>query len=541
MTELRVCSALQKIFSDAPALPAERKTLRLFSGERGSVQLCLRAAEDASLSVALDTALPCRLYEVKEVPVGLPVYPDAGRCTVLRDTPGDYPDLLVPFCGALPVKAGRSYALWAEVDTRGVPAGAYPLRFTVAEAQARRTVCAEVLIGETPLPEQTLIHTDWFHSDCLSTYYDAPVFGERWWRIVENYMRNAAEHGVNCILTPLFTPPLDTEVGSERPTVQLTGVKRTAAGAWAFDFTRLTRWMDLAERCGIRYFEFSHLFTQWGALAAPKVIADTPGGEQRIFGWETDSLSEDYRGFLRALGGALTAFTDARGCTDRCFVHCSDEPGAEHLERYEKCAGLVHTAFGAYRHIDALSDFAYYETGLVPVPVPSENSIAPFVGRVPSLWTYYCCGQFRDEMPNRFIAFPSIRNRILGALLYRYGCDGFLHWGYNFWYTQLSRARIDPFAVTDAGKAFPAGDAFCVYPGENGEPLSSLRQKVFADGLQDLRALRAAEKKLGAAAVRALVADTLGGIGFSRYPMDEETFFRFRDALWAAVNGPAAG
>lgn len=61
---------------------------------------------------------------------------------------------------------------------------------------------------------------------------------------------------------------------------------------------------------------------------------------------------------------------------------------------------------------------------------------------------------------------PSARNRILGALLYKYNAVGFLQWGYNFWYSQFSKHEIDPFTVTDAGKAFPSGDAFVVYPGE---------------------------------------------------------------------------
>ena len=29
-----------------------------------------------------------------------------------------------------------------------------------------------------------------------------------------------------------------------------------------------------AEACGARYFEFSHLFTQWGAQAAPKIVVE---------------------------------------------------------------------------------------------------------------------------------------------------------------------------------------------------------------------------------------------------------------------------
>ncbi|MEI3004400.1 MAG: glycoside hydrolase domain-containing protein [Victivallales bacterium] len=54
---------------------------------------------------------------------------------------------------------------------------------------------------------------------------------------------------------------------------------------------------------------------------------------------------------------------------------------------------------------------------------------------------------------------------MLGVLLYLYDLDGFLNWGYNFWFTQHSlNWHIDPYQVVDAGRAFCGGGAFMVYP-----------------------------------------------------------------------------
>ena len=66
---------------------------------------------------------------------------------------------------------------------------------------------------------------------------------------------------------------------------------------------------------------------------------------------------------------------------------------------------------------------------------------------VEHLWTYYCCGQGED-VSNRFMAMPSARNRIRGAQLFKYHIEGFLQWGYNFWYSMLSKRPIDPYAET---------------------------------------------------------------------------------------------
>ena len=33
----------------------------------------------------------------------------------------------------------------------------------------------------------------------------------------------------------------------------------------------------MCKRCGIKYYEISHLFSQWGAMMAPKVMGEKDG------------------------------------------------------------------------------------------------------------------------------------------------------------------------------------------------------------------------------------------------------------------------
>lgn len=534
MLTLRLTDSLQKVFSDA-ALPPERTELYLLSGERGNAQLVLLSDRDADVSVSVSGA-DARLFAVKEIYAGFPVREGAKNCTLLKDgKPGYYPDLLVPLAAKepLPLQKDRLTAVWVEVPA--LPAGAHSVSLTVACGDETQRATLSVFVSKTALSEKKPVYTDWFHADCLASYYKVPVFSEAHWGILDRFLQNAAEHGVTLILTPLFTPALDTAVGHERPTTQLVGVKKTG-DAYAFDFSRLRRWVDLCRSHGISQFEFSHFFTQWGAKCCPKVVAETDEGERRLFGWDTDALSPAYVAFLEALGKALFAFTEELGITKDCFVHVSDEPGADDLLQYEQCAAVIKRAFGAYRHLDALSDVDFYKRGLVEIPVPEEGSVEAFAALdVPEKWTYYCCGQYENELPNRFFAMPGMRTRILGALLYKYDCRGFLHWGFNFYYTQYSLREVDPFTETDAGGAFPSGDSFTVYPGKDGEPLPSLREKVFFDALQDYRALKALEERRGRGFALALLQNTLGDVRFTSYPMDEETFFAFRKALVTAL------
>lgn len=529
------CSSLEKIFSDT--LPDFTFTgLSVLSGEKVNLQIVLRS--DSSCTVSVKSRLEAaEIYEVKEIYAGRPI--DRENCGDIllerNGEPGYYPDLLDIFTGEITLEKDKTRALWVSIDTGRLGTGEHNIEFTVSDGKNESIPSFPLKVYETVLPEQELIHINWFHSDCLATYYKVPVFSEEHWSILEGFIKNAVSHGVNCLLTPLFTPPLDTEEGGERPTVQLVGVKRCRNYKYEFNFDLLDRWVDMCLKNGVKYFELSHLFTQWGAKHAPKIIAQTAKGTKRIFGWETKATSDAYMNFLSQLGTALKEYTDKKGITDICFVHCSDEPSLEDIDHYRKASDAVRKYFGAYEHIDALSDYDFYKEGLIGTPVPEEGSIDDFAGNVPKLWTYYCCGQYRNNLPNRFFSMPSIKTRILGVLLYKYNCTGFLQWGFNFYYSQYSKREIDPFTETDAGGAFPSGDSFVVYPGKNGQPLSSLRQKVFYDGFQDISALRALEKKYSREYALDFIKAELGDITFTDYPLDPAVLLCFREKLNALL------
>lgn len=524
-----LCSSLKKIFTDSELI-GDFSGMSLLSGEKGNFQVVLKSDKNTEAEIKVFSA-NMTLYEVKEIYSGFPINKEECGDILLEKNgePGFYPDLLDMTDGKVQLKKDEAKAFWVHIDTVSVSSGKHRSHISILSKEEEIILPFSYYVLETKLPEQKLIHINWFHSDCLASYYKVPVFSEDYWRITENFIKNAVSHGVNCILTPLFTPPLDTAVGGERPTVQLVGVKRGKNYKYSFDFSLLDRWVDMCLRNGVKYFELSHLFTQWGAKHAPKIVAETSRGTQIIFGWETSATSKSYMNFLSQFGAALKEYTDKKGITGICFIHCSDEPSLDDIKHYKKASDAVREYFSAYEHIDALSDYDFYKEGLIETPVPEEGSIEEFKGNVPKLWTYYCCGQYRNNQPNRFFSMPSIKTRILGVLLYKYDCTGFLQWGFNFYYSQHSRKEIDPFTCTDADGAFPSGDAFIVYPGKDGQPLSSLRQKVFYDGFQDISALKALEDKYSRKFVLDLINSTLGDISFTNYPMNPEVFLAFRE------------
>ncbi|MBQ7983455.1 MAG: DUF4091 domain-containing protein, partial [Clostridia bacterium] len=515
MLKTKLISGMEKCFLDeciCKKYALDRDTV--LKNERYTFQLAVQEDEPAIgriiLYADIDSPLKnyIRLFKVESVPVRFPVYrnlPEECYDNYLRITPGLYPDLLRPYeeYGMFNILSGDLNALWVEVDTKGeVPAGEYPItiRFKdgAGNVKSEDTFTLEILAAS--LPEQKTLYTEWFHTDCLSVYYDAPVFSEKYWEIVEHFMMNAAHAGINLILTPTFTPPLDTAVGDERPTVQLVDVTVTD-GKYTFGFDKLERWVRLADKCGIENFEIAHFFTQWGAAHAPKVMATVDGEYKRIFGWETEAAGPEYSAFLRQFVTEFLAFMKKLGKDHNCYFHISDEPNGDHLQSYIAAKDVVRDLLADYIIMDALSHYEFYESGALETPIPSNNSIEPFIANnVPNLWTYYCCGQHKD-VSNRFLAMPLDRTRVIGYQFYKYNIVGFLQWGYNFYFNQGSVYPINPYEITDGDYFTPAGDCFSVYPGENGEALDSVRAAAFYDALQDQRMMQLAETLAGREAV----------------------------------------
>ncbi len=144
------------------------------------------------------------------------------------------------------------------------------------------------------------------------------------------------------------------------------------------------------------------------------------------------------------------------------------------------------------------------------------------------MWAYYCMGQSRD-VANRFMAMPSYRNRILGYQLYKYDIRGFLHWGFNFWFTQNSVSTLNPYLDTTAGGGFPSGDAFLVYPLDaDGEVVCSLRLYVFNEAMQDLRALKLLESLTDKETVLEFLEEVKG---FDVYPRNSQYIICLRERV----------
>ena len=533
--------SLEKVMPKKQPRQLASQEIVLFGNQRYSFQIAYTCIEDEASGWdrcfrPVMEGLPAEAVTLRKVGLVPSDYPCHGTWDedYLTTDPGLLPDILEPWAWGEPVQAvpAQWRSLWITVNAACLPCGTTVLELSLlsgtGEVLASFPLHFQVL--EETLPAATLYHTEWFHADCIAGYYHQEVFSEPHWKAIDAFMESAAQHGVNMLLTPVFTPPLDTAKGGERTTVQLVDVFEKD-GSYSFDFEKLRRWVNLCKSHGITEIEISHLFTQWGAVAAPKVMVHTERGLEKRFGWHTPAVGGEYTRFLESFLPALKEELAQLVGLDHVWFHISDEPGDAEKESYAAARNSVSSLLEGCRVMDALSSYAFYEEGLVKKPVVSEDHLQTFADhKVKGLWTYYCTAQ-AVKVPNRFMAMPSTRNRILGTLLYVYQIEGFLHWGFNFYNSQYSLRLIDPFRITDAGEAFPSGDAFLVYPGPDGTPWDSIRGEVLKEAQQDLRLLHLCESRIGRERTLELLREEGGEMSFTDYPQDAESFSR----LWHRI------
>lgn len=536
MIEAKIISSIEKIMPHTnPSI--EESNVSMLKNERYNFQLAFRYVGDSRMlmcnTIQVTGALApfINLRDVRLVPVT--VLPAKMDDYYISDKVGVFPDVLKPFNKlGIVLPKGIWRAVWVTVESvDDLPIGVHQTTFTLlSEQQEPLAVLTHSLeVIDAKPNDYGLRTTNWIHYDSIEKSHGVKLFSRAFYKLFKEYLRVYTEGGFNMLMVPLFTPPLDTKIGWERRTAQLVHIEKTANG-YQFDFSDLKRFIRFALKNGIKYIEFSPLFTQWGGKACPKIMATVNGAEVRIFGWETPSGSEEYTRFLAEFLPALGKVIDELRIRDKCYMHLTDEPSLENIDVYANCRAMVKEYLQGVPVMDALGNPEFKERGLVDVPVSGITYFDTFAGLdVSQLFVYNCCTAFDHYYSNRFINMPSQRTRILGMQLYQTGVRGYLHWGFNFYNSAYSVEEISPYADTDAYGTFPSGDAFIVYPEKDGLN-GSIRYENVKEGFQDYQALKLLEEYVGRERVLAML-EREGIKGYTQYPRDGVWHVRFRKQI----------
>jgi hypothetical protein len=187
--DTRVISSLEKVFPDCELQAAEWKKGSMLSNEVYTFQIAYKwnslLKKGVKLHVVSTIASSVTMYSVGLMPVEMPAYGDHDD-NVLRGKPGMYPDILYPICpDGLVLLPHQWRSLWITVNPKGkVPPGEYTIEvlFETKEGDLLARESFEIEIIGMELPKQKLIFTQWFHSDCIATWYKTEVFSEEHWK-----------------------------------------------------------------------------------------------------------------------------------------------------------------------------------------------------------------------------------------------------------------------------------------------------------------------------------------------------------------------
>lgn len=518
-------SALKRIFD-------EKDCNKIISGkclqnESFAFQIFVVAEEEISnATVSVKGDIKANIYQVKKIKGDL--YAENTDDYYERVADDMYPELLQKV-NKISVNQGENATLFVEIPAGEKKVGIHTLQVFVGDESVEFTL--DVLKDEL-LPMDMLV-THWFHMDGIADYYGVKPFSKEFYTLFESFLSAYVKMGNTMILVPLFTPPLDTEFSRERTTAQLVGVSKKN-GRYRFDFSMLKVYMDICKKHGIKYFELSHLYSQWGGQYCPKIMVKERGKLVNAFGWNMSSESTEYKRFLRLFIPKLCLFLKSEGVFENCVMHLTDEPDEKHIQRYCRLSKFVRRLNQGMRLFDALSEYSFYQTGAVDLPVVCTASKDISLFDDAERLVYYCVGVDRNYLSNRYFHMPLHRTVILGTQLYEQGVQGFLHWGYNFYNAQLSKKKINPYENTTANGGFFAGDSFIVYPGKDGVEYS-LRYFAMLKAFEDYRLLKTVENKKGKAEVAQILKEE-GISGWHEYPRCLSSYEDFRERLYQALS-----
>ena len=538
-------SSLQKVLADDVTVPsAGAAHLDACRNEWESLQLVVRATQHRSVRIsAAHTGLKGAGGVILPEQVSISAVGFVPAVNHLARAEGKrlWPDIIGPplqvrgpgtLDEVIPVEVPPTTAqpLWVSVHVPAdTPPGEYAGEVRLSEGGGEPVVVPlSVTVHRPVLPDPTRFHFGldlWQSPESIADRYRCDRWSEKHWELLRPYLQDLAAHGQRLVT-----------VG--RGMIEW---RRNEAGQLAFDYTVLDRYVKLCREMGIDGgIEYLGMFNSGGDTTTSWVAAD--GSGQSVTANPGDKpFDEAWSAFLADFAQHLAA----NGWLENVFLCPADEPrdspGLPTLQRFRRCAELVHAASPQFRTTAALDSRASAEK-LAPVldrmvlKLRDDVYSRPLIARKRAagcrVEAYVCC---HPDRPNTFITSPNLDTRVIPWLLFREGLGGLLRWSYERW-------PADPSGQPEGDGQLPPGDLFLVYPGPEG-PYPSPRWQILRDGIEDFECLQILKQAMvhARAAGRRAEADRLEktliatvkrvtgeGAGLTTFTQDPATFAAVR-------------
>ena len=313
-------------------------------------------------------------------------------------------------------------------------------------------------------PDRELMNTNWFNGP-LSGFQEK--FDEDYWRLFEEQTAFRREGGQNVSWVP-DAVIFDTEDGVRTVNKE-----------------RLGRFIDIADRNGMYLFEGYMMAKRAKSFRSRDVVvgpARLPAGSPEAAEYITDTY------------GALFEYLTEQNLQDRWVQHILDEPQAKQAAAYRWIAGELRKVMPGIRIIEATKTRKPL-VGSVDIWNPLINDFQRnrrfFQERRNNgdeVWIYTAMVPGGPWI-NRFMDQERLRSVYIGWGASKFDVGGYLRWGFDQW-RKNQDIREGDLSTTWGGRIqLPQGDEFVVFPGPDGQLLSTTRWEAGRLGLEDYRLL----------------------------------------------------
>ncbi len=468
--------ALIKIFPDTPPEKSDLIEIKCAHNEYQSAQFAITAfkqLKEVKIDIENLTHESGYKFPVENITWNFVGYVPLKKNTyytpdyeLVRKAPADFPDPLIEDRSAT-IDSGKTQPVWLNIYVpKNIPSGKYDGNIIVKTSDGEKSIKLSLNVYPFSLPEERhLFVTLWFDSHIIAKFHNTQWGSEEYWRVLEKYAKNMAEHRQNVIETPFPSP-----------------IKLRKDGSLDIDYTSMDRWIEFFERANtcerIEFPAIAHTVTEEGRdwwTSGKLVINDLTVIDSET--GETVKLPPE-KGMALMLQD-LDRHLLEKDWQDKAMIHISDEPTIYKVKSYCEIADFIHKHAPHLKIIEAIETTGFGKC--LDVWVPKLSHLANWYDECEAqrklgteMWFYTCCHPYGGFM-NRFIDFPLIETRLLFWLNWKYRLDGYLHWGLNRWTEK-------PFE--DVGDDLPPGDRYIIYPGTDG-PINSIRWEASREGLQD--------------------------------------------------------
>ena len=178
--------------------------------------------------------------------------------------------------------------------------------------------------------------------------------------------------------------------------------------------------------------------------------------------------------------------------------HIADEPISSNIKSYVEIARFIKQLAPEIKIIEACHSHDLENT--LDIWVPQLNFYKDGYDfycdrqrKGDEVWFYTCLAP-QGDFVNRFLEQPLIKTRLIHWLNYKYGATGYLHWGFNQWFSDNDPYKETTTMNMESGNTLPGGDSWIVYP-DNGKLYGSIRLEAMRGGIADYTLLKMLEKK----------------------------------------------